>query len=409
MVPTEVFLATATATSTTLSGDHPRPSNHLDVASTAGFARDDVVLVGTVGVDGEYLTVQYVDAALGRLWFASPAQSYAVGNTVDYPIGTQKDHLGGAGVLKVTLTPAAGGSWSLAAASGLITETPELGNGGVVVSYTSDFVVPDVYPVTFNASPELDDSVGKWTGKSLEDGTYTLGLWGNTNLSVTVAGPPPETTTYRGTSPAATVDFAVGGADPLALEPYALISGAQNCYDCHQDMYFHGGGRRGVETCLLCHGTIGAEDRPTYVAANAHPTTGVQVSFREMLHKLHMGKELANASSYEVMGFGQGYPNNYSVVTYAEVGFPAMPGGVRHCESCHGAGSSAWLEPAERGHSTQQVHPVKKWTAVCGTCHDSTEAAAHIAGQTTGGGVESCEVCHEPGAAYDVLRIHEAY
>src|SRR5262249_1270223 len=168
----------------------------------------------------------------------------------------------------------------------------------VVVSYTTDFVMPLRYPLALNASPDLDDSSGKWTGKPIVAGTWSLGVWGSQNLTLNLFG---ESNSYRATSVANRVDFLVGG--PTTLQPYALIASADNCTACHHDIAFHGGSRRGYDSCLLCHGTAGAEDRARYVAANAPATTGTTVNFRTMLHKIHAGSSLTNASTYTVVGF----------------------------------------------------------------------------------------------------------
>jgi cytochrome c553 len=80
-----------------------------------------------------------------------------------------------------------------------------------------------------------------------------------------------------------------------------------------------------------------------------------------------------------------------------------MPEGVRQCVRCHG--NDAWHQPADRSHASATL-PVKKWTVVCGSCHDSDTAQAHIAAQTSGTGVESCAVCHGPGRIEDVAVVH---
>ena len=95
-------------------------------------------------------------------------------------------------------------------------------------------------------------------------------MWGEKDISVTVGA---DKTTYHGTSRSVTADFLVGKA--TKLEPVATISSAQNCYSCHDDIWFHGSHRRGLDSCLICHGTAGSEDRPQYVAPNAPKTTAV--------------------------------------------------------------------------------------------------------------------------------------
>jgi hypothetical protein len=119
-----------------------------------------------------------------------------------------------------------------------------------------------------------------------------------------------------------------------------------------------------------------------------------------MLHKIHMGEELANASTYTVGGFSG------SSHTYEEVVFPAMPGKVKHCDKCHGTNES-WKAPSDRDHSTQQTVPVREWRAVCGSCHDATSTTGHIDTQTSAAGVEACATCHGAGKEYDVELMHK--
>jgi hypothetical protein len=293
---TTVRVRTATSGgSSTLSAATAPPANFIDVASAAGFAHDDYVVIddGVAGFE-EYLRIQQVDGT--RLWFSSPSST-------GYAIGPRVAHTLGATVKEVTLTSQAETTnYTVNAATGTITEVTDFGaNRAVVVTYTTDFVMPATYPVAINGSPGLNESSGKWTGLALADGTYTLGIWGQQNLSLVLFG---ETNSYRNVSLSHNLDFLVGSA--TAIAPYDLISSGASCSACHQDVSAHGGGRRGFETCVVCHGTAGSEDRPQYVAASAPATTGTTVNFRTMLHKIHMGKDLANASSYSIVGFGSG-------------------------------------------------------------------------------------------------------
>lgn len=396
---TSVFVRTATVGgNSTLTADTFAPQNYLDVADNTGFARDDYVVVDDGTASEEYARIQFVDGT--RLWFSSPAGG-------SYKPGLALAHATGATVREVTLaSKVAGTDYILTAATGEIEETLEFGPGNVVLaSYTTDFVLPAVYPLPLNASPDLDETSGEWAGKSLVDGTYSLGLWSARSLTLNLFG---ESNSYRSTSDAELFDFLVGSA--AGEEPYALISSGSNCFNCHQELGFHGFGRRGFESCVVCHGAAGGEDRPQYVAGGAPETAGVTVSFRTMLHKIHMGEELANASSYEVVGFGSGaYPNNFTSHTYGEIVFPALPGGVQNCAKCHGDTNEAWHAPAPRDHPSEQGRPVRRWSAVCGACHDSTDEQAHISVQTDALGNESCAVCHGADKEWSVERLHRAY
>lgn len=373
------------------------PANHVDLMDSTGFERNDYVVIDD-GVPGqeEYLRIQWVEG--DRLWFSSPASS-------GYPPGLRFDHDVGATVGEVELTELVEGvHYDLDEATGEVDEIAFTDGQEILVSYTSDFVMPSAYPLALNSSPDLGEEHGQWTGKSLADGTYTLGMWGYRSLSLSLFG---ETNSYRGASVSTAEDFLVGGASDL--EAYDKIQTAESCAACHKDLMFHGGTRRGWSSCVLCHGTAGSEDRPRYVAAGAPDTTGVTVNFRTMLHKIHMGADLAEASTYALVGFGppSAYPNNFSVHHYDEVEFPALPAGVKDCTVCHGDSNEAWSMPEDREHPTEASVPVLEWTVTCGSCHDSDSAQAHIELQTTTGGQESCTVCHGGLDELSVEVVHK--
>ena len=371
------------------------PANFVDVANASGFDRGDFLVIddGVAGFE-EYAQIQFVDGS--RLWFSSP-------QTPSFAPGLARVHAAGAQVLEVSLQQKTQNqAYALVPATGTITELQEFGAGAAVLaSYWTDFVVPQTYPLSANDSPDLDETFGEWTGKSLVDGTYRISLWGNFEKQYF---PPGQPINYLLVSPAASQDLLVGSA--AAIEPYDLISSKDNCYACHQDFWFHDGTVRGFDACIACHGNAGAEDRPRYVAANAPATPGVTVNFRTMVHKIHRGSQLQ--SPFSVIGSGPApYPDNFTANSYAKILFPAMPGATQNCEKCHGIGNTAWIIPADRNHPTQQTQPVQAWKAACGTCHDSAQALGHIGLQTTPAGLEVCGVCHDPGRANEVELSHK--
>ena len=391
-----IFVRTATGAATTLAAAATALQNFIVVASSAPFLRNDYIVIedGVAGAQ-EYLRVQWVDG--NRLWFAAAGAA-------GYQPGLRRAHAAGATVTKVTLTTkTVATDYTVAPGAGTITEVTEFGAGAAVLAtYTTDFVMPAVYGPPFNDSPDLGEAAGKWKGLPLVSGTYTVGVWGSRTLPLIQNG---ETNNYRSTSPPANVDFLVGSA--TAVTPVAIISSGATCANCHTDVYAHGGGRRGVDTCLLCHGSAGTEDRPRYVAASAPATPGVSVEFRAMLHKIHRGSGLANAATYAVVGFGGGtYPDNFSVLGFGDVGFPAMPEGVKDCRACHGA-SDAWQTPADRTHPTAATAPARSWQVACTTCHDSGAAAAHVDVMTSSLGNESCAVCHDSGRELATDLVHK--
>jgi hypothetical protein len=404
---TTVWERTATAGGdTTLAAAASAVQNFVDVASATGFARGDALVIDD-GIGGlvEYLVIQFVDGT--RLWFTSPTSQTMSGANPDLVYGLRFPHAAGATVKEVTLTKKTlNTDYTLTAATGTITEVgPNSFKAGdaVLATYTTDFVMPAVYPGAINESPDLDVAWGKWRSLPIVDGTYTIGMWASINRVVSLWG---ETNTYRGTSPPSDADFLVGSA--TTLEHYSLITSASTCNACHNDIYFHGGGRRGFDTCVLCHGTAGSEDRPRYVAANAPATTQVSINFRELLHKVHMGENLDHASTYTVVGFGStAYPNNFGLTSFGEVAFPTMPDGVKQCTTCHGTHNTAWIEPTKRMHPAGQAKPTRAWRAVCGACHDSDAAQSHIDSQTSPSGGEACAVCHDPGGLAEVELAHK--
>jgi hypothetical protein len=395
---TSVLVRTATSGgSSTLSAAVSSPQNYIDVADATGFAHNDYIVIDDGLAGEEYLRIQGVTGT--RLFFSSPY-------TPTYAAGPRVSHVAGATVKEVALTAVPAANYTVNSVAGQITETTEFGVGdAVLVSYTTDFVMPAVYPIALNGSPDLDESWGKWQGNPIVAGTYSLGVWASKSLTLNAYG---ESNSYRATSSATMFDFLVG--DATTPEPYGLISSGDNCAACHKDIGFHGYSRRGFDACVLCHGTAGSEDRPPYVAANAPPTTGVTVNFRTMLHKIHRGEDLAHASSYTIVGFGSAaWPNNFGTATYQDVVFPALPSGVKSCTKCHGDSNTAWIQPSDRNHPTVENLSVRGWRAVCGSCHDSDAASAHIEVQTSPGGVESCDVCHAPGRDWAVEKEHKVY
>ncbi|MCA8969349.1 MAG: hypothetical protein KDC95_06180, partial [Planctomycetes bacterium] len=394
---TTVWHVDSKATGSTLSAAANAMQNYVDVVDGTKFTRGDYVVIADGLAGEEYLRVQFVQT--NRLWFSSTHSSY------DQP-ALRAAHANGTAIEPVTLVEKTlTTDYTLNATTGAITEVANFPDGkGVLVSYTTDFVVPATYPTALNGSPSYDSTYGKWAGMSLVDGTYTVSLWGERTFTVSAVG---ETTSYNSVSPAGQKDFLVGSA--TTITPRAAISSADNCNACHNDIWFHGSHRRGFDTCLACHGTAGAEDRPQYVAANAPATNDTTIDFRQMLHKIHMGSDLTNASTYTVVGFGSGYPNNYSAHTYDKVGFPVMPGGTKQCAKCHGDGNTVWTNPPSRNHPSQPKD-TRSWLVACSSCHDSDAAKAHMDAQTSpiGSGTESCAVCHGVGKEWSVTERHKA-
>jgi OmcA/MtrC family decaheme c-type cytochrome len=117
------------------------------------------------------------------------------------------------------------------------------------------------------------------------------------------------------------------------------------CVKCHTRLEFHGGQRREIQLCILCHNPQSVD-----------PESGNSVDMTEMIHKIHMGAELPSVKAggkYQIIGF------NNSVNDYSKVVFPQS---VANCTSCH---DEAAAPQAKNYLSNPTIE-------ACGSCHDRT-------------------------------------
>ncbi len=142
----------------------------------------------------------------------------------------------------------------------------------------------------------------------------------------------------------------------------------ETCNKCHDPLQAHGGARRNVDLCVLCH-----------TPQTTDPDTGNSVDMTEMVHKIHMGKDLPSVKAgkpYRIIGFQQGV-NDYSTV--------AFPNQIRNCEVCHTSAAQANIylsSPSRRA---------------CGACHDDVNFATgdkHVDLPQVSDNL--CATCHIP-------------
>jgi OmcA/MtrC family decaheme c-type cytochrome len=158
------------------------------------------------------------------------------------------------------------------------------------------------------------------------------------------------------------------------------------CNQCHNPLALHGGARKEVGLCILCH-----------TPQSSDPDTGNTVDFKVMIHKVHRGASLPSFVEeeipYQIIGY-RGSVHDYSTVH--------LPQDIRNCQTCHipgpdqlteeeiavapivgGAQSSAWLFRPNR--------------ATCGSCHDDVEFATGV-GHMGGPQISDtfCSSCHFP-------------
>src|ERR1051326_2465249 len=146
----------------------------------------------------------------------------------------------------------------------------------------------------------------------------------------------------------------------------------ETCNKCHDPLSAHGGGRRSVELCVLCH-----------TPQTTDTDTGHTVDFKGMGHKIHDGSSLPSVhggGTYQIIGFRQSV-NDYSTVVF--------PADTRNCTFCHdqkngAAQTAAFLNPSR---------------AACGSCHDNVNFATgenHTSDNLPEVSDNQCANCHTP-------------
>ena len=201
-------------------------------------------------------------------------------------------------------------------------------------------------------------------------------------------------TITQGTASNGRMIFTVNNSEPV--ERRQIIDDAK-CNACHSELRFHGSLRVGVDSCVMCHNPNGT-DIARRTEEQLPPET---INFKDMIHKIHRGSELEMA--FTVFGFG-GTPHDFTGIEF--------PGDLRNCEMCHVDGSfeiplSMDAISTVISDGTTIVSEKLPERASCTSCHDSLVAEVHaILNTDPGARVESCSVCHDSGADFAVIDVH---
>lgn len=192
--------------------------------------------------------------------------------------------------------------------------------------------------------------------------THTIGVYGSRNLTSFNLG-----TNYV----SATYNFVPGGAKVTKVRD---VINTASCNSCHDQLSAHGGSRRGMNLCVLCH-----------TPQTVDPNTGNTMDAKVFFHKLHMGASLPSVQA------GTPYiaaKNQFGTFDYSNVVFPADPGDPRRCETCHSQTNGATQAKA------YLLNPTR---AACGSCHDDDNFVTgekHPAGAMPDDTL--CATCHIP-------------
>ena len=189
--------------------------------------------------------------------------------------------------------------------------------------------------------------------------THTIGIYGSRNLEEFELG-----TNYAST----TFNFVPAGGTVTTVRD---VIKTQSCNKCHTELSAHGGSRRGLEMCVLCH-----------TPQTSDPDTGNTVDMKVMTHKIHLGEALPSVQAgkpYQIIGF------NSAVIDWSTVVYPSD---ARRCESCHEQNTGA---------AQANAYLTKPTRVTCGSCHDDVNFAT---GQNHAGGPQvsdnQCATCHIP-------------
>lgn len=164
----------------------------------------------------------------------------------------------------------------------------------------------------------------------------------------------------------------------------------ETCNTCHNPLEAHGGFRRDVKLCVLCHSTEITDFETGITSPHIDPDTGNNLGFPIMVHKIHRGENLPSVEAgtpYRIIGFRQ------SVFDFSHVAFPQD---IRNCETCHTGGTQS---------DEFMTNPTRDG---CGSCHDNVNFAS---GAGHGGGAQlddnNCSACHLPatGKEFDLSVV----
>ncbi|MFB3828439.1 MAG: OmcA/MtrC family decaheme c-type cytochrome [Bryobacteraceae bacterium] len=189
--------------------------------------------------------------------------------------------------------------------------------------------------------------------------THTIGAYGSRNLTEFDEGTQYDDDVFH---------FVPNGAKVTTVRD---VIRNESCNACHHQMAFHGGSRRSIEVCVLCH-----------TPQTMDPDTGNTVDMPVMTHKIHMGSSLPSVRAgkpYQIIGRS---PADYSAV--------AFPADARRCSVCH------------ESKAAQAGNVFKPNRQACGACHDDVNfdtGAGHV--DLPQFSDNQCANCHIPQGEHE--------
>jgi OmcA/MtrC family decaheme c-type cytochrome len=238
-------------------------------------------------------------------------------------------------------------------------------------------------------------------------GTYAIGVEARRTETLLPGTTKQQSVTYG--TPNKVVYFSVDGSP---VTPRREVVANTNCNQCHVALSIHGSLRNNTEYCVMCHNPSNTDAsvrvNATVPADKAAPPQGI--TFPLLVHRIHDGVNmLADGGSYTVVGFG-GSHNDFSGTLFPAMGPNGKATDLANCSICHLKGSEANLPVGLNNVVNPQgwINPEGATATACSGCHVAKDAAAHFAANTSSLG-ESCTVCHQTGAMFDVNKMHAQY
>jgi OmcA/MtrC family decaheme c-type cytochrome len=238
-------------------------------------------------------------------------------------------------------------------------------------------------------------------------GSYAIGVEARRTETV-LAGTTSQQIIEYG-APNKVVYFSVDGSP---VTPRRSVVALDNCNQCHVALSVHGALRNNTEYCVMCHNPSNTDASTRAMATNpadkAAPPQGI--TFPLLVHRIHDGVNMiADGGTYTVVGFG-GSHNDFSGTLYPAMAPNGQAKDLANCSLCHVNGSEANLPVGLNNAVNPQgwINPEGATATACSGCHVAQDAASHFLANTTSLG-ESCTVCHQPGAAFDVEKVHAQY
>jgi OmcA/MtrC family decaheme c-type cytochrome len=192
--------------------------------------------------------------------------------------------------------------------------------------------------------------------------TLSIGIYGSRNLTEQIGKSYYDNVVH---------DFRPDGGTVAANTAWDKIRDT-SCNACHEQLAFHGGSRRDVKLCVMCH-------QPQ----TNDPDTGNSVDMAVMIHKIHAPG--LQQTPYVIWG------NQSSVHDYSHITFPQD---VRNCETCH-EGTTAANTPSQK-----DVYYTKPSRRACGACHSAVNFATGV-GHPAQADDSQCATCHIPDSGHE--------